>query len=483
MAGGVSIRDLFVTLGIKADVAQLNKIDTGLNRISSSMRSIGYLAMSSTLGLGALVRTIEKTTEMGEAIAKSSQKFGIGEEALQGIQYAAYQADIPIEQLDIGFKKMAMTLKQLGRTGMSSESAFMQLADRFANMKDGVEKTALSVKWFGRSGTELIPLLNLGSDGIKKFMEQAKELGYIMGEDDIRASEAFQTQFKMMMALFRGLKIVITSAVLPALSKYIDQLIEYVKVNKEIIKQRVVEFFNTLVGIFKALISVVTFLWKAFKALSSIVGGVERAVKILIATFLVWQGIKIASGIWLIVNGFFGLTGAVKGASAAMAIFNAVSSPLFLTILGIGAVVAGLVLIIQDLYTYFTGGESVFGSSIDFLINKFGALGVVIKAIKLGVDNLIWVLNKIPGINIKTPNFNDSIKEAQASISMQPSLNPVKNYTPLGGTSLSMNAPITLNITGSADPKETSKITYTAVKDSIDQILREAYRATSPVTE
>lgn len=481
----MSIKDLFVTIGVKADIGQLNKIDSGINRISSSMRSLGYIAMSSTMGLGALAMVIKKTTEMGEAIDKSSQKFGIGTDALQGIQYAAYQADIPIEMLDISFKKMSMTLKQLGRTNITTESAFMQLADRFAQMKDGPEKAALAVKWFGRAGTELIPLMNQGSEAIRKQMEYAKQLGYIMGEEDIAASNKFQTQYKVLMGLMRGLRILITSSVLPAITKYTDSLIKYVTANKEIIKTRIVEFFKTLVSVMKVLLGVVVVVWKAFKFFSTIVGGVDNAVKILIGSFLLFHALKIASGVYSIITGFIGLTTAIGGTNIALGIMNVLLSPITLTVLLITSALAGLFLIIEDLYVYFKGGDSVFGSGLDTLLAKFGKLGIIVRAVRAGLDNIVWLLNKIPGVDIKVGEneLNTAIGNANEIIGKNPKSSPVTKNQNIGGTVVNMSSPISVNVAGTADPEKTASMTYSAVKDSIDQILREAQRAVAPVAD
>lgn len=480
---GTSIKDLFVTLGVNADIAQLNKFDAGLNRVRSSMRSVATIALSSTIGLGAIAKVVKDTVNLGDDIEKSVEKFGITSDVLQGIQYAAYQTDIPIEALDMSFRKMAMTLKQMGRTDITTQEAFFQLADRFSQMPDGVLKTATAVKWFGRAGADLIPLMNQGSEGLKKYIEQARELGWTMGEETVKETAKADTQFKVLMALFRGLKIIITSSILPTLTAYIDKLIKYVKVNKELIKVRIVEFFKTLMGVMKVLLGILNGLWKTFSFLSRIVGGVDNAVRVLIGTFLIWQGLKIVSGLWLIVEAFIGLSGAIKGASVAMTIFNALISPITLGVLAIAGVIASLVLIVQDLYTYFTGGESVFGSSIDFLIEKFGLLALFIKSAKLGIDGLIWALNKIPGVKIGTSDMplSEAVTSGANKLNISPSSTPVKKM--VTSNSVSMNSPITVNVTGNSDPEQTAQATYSAVKDSIDQILREAYRATAPVAD
>jgi hypothetical protein len=61
----------------------------------------------------------------------------------------------------------------------------MDLADHFKTLPDGAEKTALAMKVLGRSGAELIPLLNAGGAAIEELGSKA----VIMTEEQIEASK------------------------------------------------------------------------------------------------------------------------------------------------------------------------------------------------------------------------------------------------------------------------------------------------------
>ena len=47
--------------------------------------------------------------------------------------------------------------------------AIVALADAFKVLPDGAEKSAIAVKLLGKSGSELIPMLDMGREGIDKF--------------------------------------------------------------------------------------------------------------------------------------------------------------------------------------------------------------------------------------------------------------------------------------------------------------------------
>ena len=51
----------------------------------------------------------------------------------------------------------------------SVDAIMLDLADKFAKMPDGAEKTALAMDLFGKSGMNLIPMLNQGKDALSQY--------------------------------------------------------------------------------------------------------------------------------------------------------------------------------------------------------------------------------------------------------------------------------------------------------------------------
>ncbi len=118
--------------------------------------------------------------ETGDAMNDLSQRVGIAVEDLAKYQLATAQSGTTMESLAKGIKGLSTNmvehadiLKAAGVTATTADGAMMQLADMFESMPDGVDKTALAVKLFGKSGMDLIPMLNLGSNGLKESAEKS----------------------------------------------------------------------------------------------------------------------------------------------------------------------------------------------------------------------------------------------------------------------------------------------------------------------
>jgi lambda family phage tail tape measure protein len=68
-------------------------------------------------------------------------------------------------------------LRRIGVTATDANGALMQLADLFADLPDGMTKTALAVKLFGKAGMDMIPLLNQGSEGLREAADKSRVYG------------------------------------------------------------------------------------------------------------------------------------------------------------------------------------------------------------------------------------------------------------------------------------------------------------------
>lgn len=73
-------------------------------------------------------------------------------------------------------------------------------------MPEGAERTALAMKIFGKSGSELVPLLGKGSAGIAELAAKANELGVVFSDDAVKAGGAFDDALKDVNSSIEGLR-------------------------------------------------------------------------------------------------------------------------------------------------------------------------------------------------------------------------------------------------------------------------------------
>ena len=143
--------------------------------------SLGALApLASAAGLVGLVKN---AINAGDAMYDLSQRTGVSVEALAKFRKAASTSGTDIDavaksltRLSRGMFEAATTgkgaaadaLKALGISAKdaagnvkSADAVTLEIANRFKAMPDGVNKTALAMALFGKSGAEMIPMLNM----------------------------------------------------------------------------------------------------------------------------------------------------------------------------------------------------------------------------------------------------------------------------------------------------------------------------------
>lgn len=161
--------------------------------------------------IGGFAAMVKQSLDYAESINKAAQKTGIAAEELSQLSYAAKLADVSNESLVKGFKGLSemmvkasdattiqsATMKALGvdmQGGLSP--ALDKIADQFAKLPDGAVKTALAVDLFGKAGMDMIPMLNGGSEGLRKMKDEADALGLTIGGKVAADAERFNDNLK-----------------------------------------------------------------------------------------------------------------------------------------------------------------------------------------------------------------------------------------------------------------------------------------------
>lgn len=182
------VADQAITLKLSAqgfdDVGQkIDQVGGRLDKLTNHLKNMGQSTVSfSAVGAAvtALAASFKQTIDAADNINDLSQKIGISVRDLGTWQLAAEQSGASLETIGRGIKSLAPTIgqfskqfEQLGIDTKDPSKALIDLADIVASMPDGFEKNALAVKLFGKAGADLIPLLNLGSQGLTEARDKA----------------------------------------------------------------------------------------------------------------------------------------------------------------------------------------------------------------------------------------------------------------------------------------------------------------------
>lgn len=219
--------------------------------------------LGASAAVGSSILAVGKSTaDYAGDMYDMARGAGIGVEAFQKLAYAGRMSGVETEKLSAslvkfdrmvaeatgGNKTYMQTFEDLGIKIKDSagnlrqpNEIFEDVADIFHNTEDGIGKTALAVELFGKSGADLIPMLNDGKAGLKAFYAEAERLGLALSNEMIAKGDAFSDQLENIGEQVKGVKLQLGAALIPALSaatekisKVIDKITKWVQENPEL---------------------------------------------------------------------------------------------------------------------------------------------------------------------------------------------------------------------------------------------------------
>lgn len=234
---------------ISADTSALvntfKKIQGPLDDISKNLQRMGRNAtfMGAAINAAFMV-TLKKAADAGDEINDLSLRTGVATETLSGYKLAADKSGSSIGELAIGMRGLANNMQEAATKGGSAQDVFnalgisvknadgtlrplddvmLDVADRFSKMEDGARKTALAQDIFGRSGMALIPMLNLGRQGLENEARAAEKLGLVFSKESAKACDDFNDSLADLKGGIQGVSIQVGMALMPAFNGFIDK--------------------------------------------------------------------------------------------------------------------------------------------------------------------------------------------------------------------------------------------------------------------
>lgn len=329
----------------------------------------GYLGLEAVHKLHEMA---EETIEVGAKMGDLADKTGTSVEEIQELGYAAKIHGLSTEYMSNVLGKLSANLAAAGRGSKEQAAAFQRAgisikdqegkirpaADVLGDIADHLkglseeERPARAMELLGRSGRDLIPLLKDGSEGLEKFRQEARDLGLVMDKETVEAFDKVEKNTKRAGAAFDGLKQQAIITLLPAITELTETMLKWIKANRADIVKAMAAAFKFVAGAAKAFL------------------------------FILKNSLKVVS--WLVKNWQLAVVGLTALAAAyvilnASALAAAAAELIALWPIGLLAIaIAALILVVDDLYEAFTGGESIFKDLYnivkEWVVEKIGEL-------------------------------------------------------------------------------------------------------------
>ena len=221
-----------VVIDIKADTA---KLVTGMDKASSSVKKSVDSIKRAVVGMAAAYAGVQSVRAFGnmisdsldaaDATGKLAQKLGLTTDALSEFQYAAGFAAVSNSELSAGlgalirrlnnfkingggaakkgFEALGISSEYARKNFTSTDKAFIEILKRLEKMPDGFKKTAVAQDIFSKSASSI---LRITSSDLKKFSEEARQIGISIPQAVYEMSAAYHDQMDQLNARMKGIK-------------------------------------------------------------------------------------------------------------------------------------------------------------------------------------------------------------------------------------------------------------------------------------
>lgn len=284
--------------------------------------------------------------EFADNILTLAQQTGLATDTLQEFEYMSGLIDVDLSTIAGSMKKLTKSMDSArGGTGATAdafatlgvsvtdangnlrdnEDVFYDTIDALGKVENETERDALAMAIFGKSATDLNPLIEAGSDVMRGYADEAREMGYVLGEDSLEALGKVQDEFDRFNKKMEAVKNQIAASLAPAMERGMSKIQEAINgIDWGKVGQKMGDAFNKLID-----------------ALEWILSHGEAVKAALIGVMAVMVATKIAS----FVQAMQGLVTTLKAAAVAMKAFTAsmAANPVMLLVTGILAAGAALI--------------------------------------------------------------------------------------------------------------------------------------------
>ena len=413
----------------RAALKRLGDADVG-GKFSKMTHEVGSLFRRLMFGGGAAAGGIfalaNSTAQLGDNVAKTADKLGVGTDELQEYRYAAERSGVSTQKFDSSFERfvkrtgeaaqgtgaakkayeeLGLSAKKLAK--MMPDEAFAVVADRLKEVKNQTDRVAYSADFFGREGVAMVNMIRGGSEGLRELRRDARRTGYVLSEQAARDAEVFSDRLLDAKLSLAGMKNTIGAELMPALSDLMRDYSSWARQNRDVVREFAKNFGERLnsalpviADIGRGLVATVQGISRVTSRLAHMVGGFENLGMVVgtvfagkaIASILSFGGALFKAGTALL-----SLTGALPAVQAGIKAISIALATNPLTYMVTGLAIAGYLIYRNwgdisaffadrwaDIKAAFAGGTS----EVAKLLLNWNPVGLLYRAVTAGLELL-----------------------------------------------------------------------------------------------
>ena len=267
-------------IGGAADKLGIN-LPEGATKALNSLNGINAGTAAAVGGFAALIAAVVKVEKQLMSITKESAEYakevktlasvtGQSVEEVQEWQYASDMLGITYDRVKDSLKEITNKMQEAqngsedtakafetlgvkieGTDGnlRSADAVFYDVIDSLGNMQNQAQRDALAMDLMSESAQELNPLIEVGSDGLKQYADEAHELGYVLDNEAIKALNETDTAQQKLLKTQEAVTKQISAEYAPYMTEALGDTADFIqKIGKAFVESGVVDKFGSILS-------------------------------------------------------------------------------------------------------------------------------------------------------------------------------------------------------------------------------------------
>lgn len=240
-----------VKLGTVAGVAAFAGFVAAITSAEKKLMSITKESAEYAKEVKTLASVTGQSTEQIQEFQYASDMIGVSydrvKDSLKEVTNKMQEAQNGSEDTAAAFASLGVNIENADGSLRSADAVFYDVIDSLGQMSNQSERDALAMDLMSESAQELNPLIEVGSAGLKKYADEAHELGYVLDDEAIEALNATDTAQQKLLKTQEAVTKQISAEYAPYMTEALGDTADFIqKIGKSFTDTAIVDKFGSI---------------------------------------------------------------------------------------------------------------------------------------------------------------------------------------------------------------------------------------------
>lgn len=240
-----------VKLGTVAGVAAFAGFVAAITSAEKKLMSITKESAAYAKEIKTLASVTGQSTEQIQEFQYASDMIGVTydrvKDSLKEITNKMQEAQNGSEDTAKAFETLGVKIEGTDGNLRSADAVFYDVIDSLGNMQNQAQRDALAMDLMSESAQELNPLIEVGSEGLKKYTDEAHEMGYVLDNEAVEALAATDAAQQKLLKTQEAVTKQISAEYAPYMTEALTDTADFIqKIGKAFVDSGIVDKFGSI---------------------------------------------------------------------------------------------------------------------------------------------------------------------------------------------------------------------------------------------